>query len=471
MRAALACLLIAACAGPATDDIDVAGDTAADAADPSVRAGDTTLSVSRDVARRGDTFVLRGKTSRTISAGNAFVNDDPYGAFSQISPRVFEVAWQADEVRSLADGVDQFVALDFGARHLAARVVVRPRVGSLTGSSKIYVTAELTPVVVDGLVYYRLAGHTTDANSAVQFRAGDVEERGVVTRLDDKAFVVDLPAQRALELTAGQDLEVLAFFPTGGVQKHMTLGLTVKKLGMTTGDAYETWPRPSCTAALKTCLGGLAGDGGDTGACGDAVHVLACQGAVGSVIDAAAVQSTLATADARIPTLHDDAVGLVGSARADAWLAGAHDDVAHVLDAARGRWFAKDAARTRVLAALLEAGIDTAYARPLDLVPAAPVVPGDAAAMRQVAADAVLAKIATMDFIDTDFGRTLEGLAHEFRAMHVASIRAFRETIAAEPYPGKPDEDVYVGEWLGTHVEVEVVRATGAVASTLVELD
>ena len=271
MRAALACLVLAACTAPATEETEVAGDTAADAADPSVRAGDTTLSVSRDVARRGDTFVLRGKTSRNITGGNAFVNDDPYGAFSQVSPRVFEVAWQADEVRSLADGVDQFVALDFGARHLAAHVVVRPRVGALIGSSKIYMTAELTPVVVDGLVYYRLAGHTTEGNSAVQFRVGDVEERGVVTRLDDKAFVIDLPAQRAIELTAGQDLDVLAFFQSGGVQKHMTLGLSIKKLGMTTGDAYETWPRPTCGTALKTCLGALAGDGGDTGACGDAV--------------------------------------------------------------------------------------------------------------------------------------------------------------------------------------------------------
>ncbi len=469
MRVALACLLVAACAAPATDDVEVAGDAAADAPDPSVRAGDTTLSVARAVARRGDTFVLRGKTTRTLTGGNAFVNDDPYGAFAQVSPRVFEVAWQASEIRSLADGVDQFVALDFGSRHLTAHVVVRPRVGSLTGSSKVYVTAELTPVVVDGLVYYRLAGHTTEANSAISLRVDDREERGVVTRLDGRAFVIDLPASRAIELTAGQDLDVLASFPSGGVQKHMKLGLAVKKLGMTTGDAYAVWPRPTCTAAA--CLAGLPGDGGDTGACGDAVHVLACQGTVGVTIDAAALQSTLHDADARIETLRDDAVGLVGSARADAWLAGAHDDVQQDLEMAFGRWLVTPAARTRVLAATLEAGLDSAYARPLEVVPLAPVVPGDAAAMRQVAADAVLAKVAAMDFVDSEFGQTLEGLAHQFRAMHVASIRAFRETIAAEPYPGKPDEDVYIGEWLGTHVEVEVVRATGAVVSTLVELD
>jgi hypothetical protein len=463
MRTALALVLLVACTGaPVTDEADVAADGAADAADPSVRAGDTTLSVSRDLVRRGDAFVLRGKTSRTLTGGSGF---------TQVSARVFEVTWAGDALRSAADGADQILGLEFGSRHLAARVVVRPRLGAITGSSKVYLTAELTPVVVDGLVHYRLFGHTTDANSAISLRVDGLEERGVVARADDHAFTIDLSPERALALTAGQDLDVLAFFQTGGVEKHAKLGLAVKTLGMTTGDPVHVWPHPSCTATLKTCLGALPGAGGDTGACGDAVHVLACAGVVGVTIDDVAMQSTLQAADTRIATLHDDAVGLVDAVRADAWLAGAHDTVEQGLGDALGRWLVTPAARTRVLAAVVEAGIDTAYARPLDLVMPAPVVPGDAAAMRQVAADAVLAQLATMNFVDTDFGATLEGLAHDFRAMHVASIRAFRETITPEPYPGVPTEDVYIGEWLGAHTEVVVVRATGALVSTLVELD
>ena len=477
MRAALALVLLVACAdSAATGDIDVAADGAADAADPSVRTGDTTLSVGRDLTRRGDTFVLRGKTSRTLTGGSGFVIDDPYGQFAQVSPRTFELTWSTTDVRSLADGVDQMIAMDFvhasgKPDHLTGRVVVRPRVGSLTGSSKVYVTAELTPVVVDGLVVYRLAGHTTEANANVVLLVDGHEERGVVTRGDDKAFAIDLTPDRAIALTAGQDLVVNAFFPTGGVVKHMKLGLAVKKLSMTTGDAEQVWPRPTCTSALRSCLTGLPGDGDDTGACGDAVHVLACQGTVGVTIDDVAMQGALHDADAQIAPLRDDAIGLVGAARADAWLAGAHDTIEQGLEDAFGRWFVTPAGRERVLAATLEAGLDTAYARPLDLVPAAPVVATDAAAMRQVVADAVLAQLTTMDFIDTDFGRTLEGLAHEFRAMHVTDIRAFRETVTPEPYPGIPSEDVYIGSWLGTHTEVVVERATGAVVSTLVEID
>ena len=177
-------------------------------------------------SRRGDTFVLRGKTSRTLTGGSGFVIDDPYGQFAQLTPRTFELTWSTTDVRSLADGVDQLIAMDFvhasgKPDQLTGRVVVRPRVGALTGSSKIYMTAELTPVLVDGLVVYRLAGHTTEPNSAISFRVDDHEERGVVTRTDDKAFAIDLTPDRAIALTAGQDLDVLAFFPTGGVQKHI----------------------------------------------------------------------------------------------------------------------------------------------------------------------------------------------------------------------------------------------------------
>jgi len=76
-----------------------------------------------------------------------------------------------------------------------------------------------------------------------------------------------------------------------------------------------------------------------------------------------------------------------------------------------------------------------------------------------------------MDFVHSEFDRSLVALAHEFRAQHVASIRAFRETISAEPYPGSTVWDVYIGDWLGAHTEVTIERASGAVISTLVELD
>ena len=90
---------------------------------------------------------------------------------------------------------------------------------------------------------------------------------------------------------------------------------------------------------------------------------------------------------------------------------------------------------------------------------------------RQVAADALLAELATHDFRQTEFGRPLEELAREYRAQHVADIRAFRETIAAEDWPAHPEWALHAGRWLGAYIEVTVVRATGEVDNVLVEID
>jgi hypothetical protein len=76
-----------------------------------------------------------------------------------------------------------------------------------------------------------------------------------------------------------------------------------------------------------------------------------------------------------------------------------------------------------------------------------------------------------MDFPHTEFARSLEDLTHEFRAQHLASLRSFRETIVPEPYPGHPDWDVYIGDWLGCHTEIAIVRATGEVVQSLVMID
>ena len=101
--ACVVAVLVAACA--AAGDAEVAEtevspelESKADAAgELSVRAGDTTLWVSKTIQFRegpnGKDFVLRGRTSRTLTDGYAFIFDDVYGAFEQKSPRVFETMW------------------------------------------------------------------------------------------------------------------------------------------------------------------------------------------------------------------------------------------------------------------------------------------------------------------------------------------------------------------------------------------
>ena len=447
----------------------------------SVRAGDTTLWVTKNLTRRegpnGSEFVLRGRTSRTLTDGRGFVFDDVYGDFAQKSARVFELTWPVSTARSLVDGVDQFIGLSFthsSSRpdNLTARVVVRPRLVSFTGSSKIYLVAELMPVVYGGSVVYRLFGRTYGANTGIRAVVDNVDLHDV-RRIDNERFEIDLQPDQAFALIGGGPLQVIADFTTGGVDKHATLGLALKKLGMTAGDAYDVWPRPTCTTTTRNCLLALPNGALDLGSCGEAFVVNQCAGQVGVFVDDVAFTAALATADTRLGTAasHADAVGLVGSDKANEWLFNAKQTVETQLQLQFGRWYLSAAARTTALTAAVETGFDLSYARPLDLVePHAPIV-GNAAAMRQVVADAVLGEIARMDFLHSEFARTLEDLTHEFRAMHVADIKRFREQVQPEPYPGQPTWDVYVDRWLGLHTEVAIERTTGVIKTVLVEID
>jgi hypothetical protein len=480
MRRLLLAFALAACADAAggdTGETEVSADaTTTPGSELEVRAGDTTLWIRRAVARVGDSFVLHGRTSRTLVGGTGFVFDDPYGDFAQASARTFEVTWPVSTARTLVDGTDQFLALDFkhsASRpdHLTARAVVRPRLDGFTGSSKIYLTAELTPVVVGGSVVYRIAGHSIGANTGVRGVIDGLELD--VHRLDDTRFEIDLAPDQAFALTAGGDLQIIAVYPTGGVEKHARLGLGLKKLGMTAGDIEVVYPRPTCTAALQACLTSLPDGALDLGSCGEAVKVNACTGVVGVVVDAVTMQATLHTADLRLetPAARADAIGLAGADRADAFLFGAKQTVEARLEGLFGRWYLSATARGTALDHALETGLDAAYARPLELYEPHVAIPGNPAAMRQVAADAVLAQLAAIDFPHSEFARTLDDLTHQFRVQHVTDVRAFREAIVPEPYPGAPARDVYVGSWLGLHTEVVIERATGQVVSTLVELD
>lgn len=484
MRSLLASLLVFVACADAGDalvdetevspELDAKTDTATEL---SVRAGATTLWVSKTIARRGDDFVLRGRTSRTLTDGRGFIFDDVYGDFAQKSPRVFELTWPVSTARGLVDGVDQFIGMTFTHSSsrpdsLTARVVVRPRLVTFTGSPKIYLTAELTPIVYGGTVVYRISGHTYGANTGVRAVIDNVDLSDV-RRIDSEKFAIDLSPDQAFALTAGGDIQIIADFTTGGVDKRATLGLALKKLGMTASDAGTVWPPLTCATTVKSCLLALPNGALDLGSCGEAVKVNACAGQVGVFVDDVAFQATLQAADMRLATTaaHTDAAALVGSDTANEWLFGAKETVETKLQQLFGRWYLSQAARTTALAAALEAGLDTAYARPLQIVEPHVANVTNAAAMRQVVADAVLAEIDRMDFEHTEFQRTLESLTHEFRAQHVADIKRFRDSVQPEPYPGQPTWDVYADRWLGLYTEVAIERATGVIKAVLVEID
>ena len=73
--------------------------------------------------------------------------------------------------------------------------------------------------------------------------------------------------------------------------------------------------------------------------------------------------------------------------------------------------------------------------------------------------------------MNSEFARPLEEIVADNLAGHVASIRAFRETIAIEPHYQNPAWDVLVGNWLSPYVEVAIDRSTGASTAVYIEID
>ena len=481
----LASLLFAftACATTAdyeTDEIEVTdGKADVEGAELKLRTGETSVWVTKDLVRRqganGPEFALAGRASRNVTGGLGFVIDDPYGDFAMKTARTWEVTWPANYVTTLLDGVNQFVRLDFVHSNgrpdaLTVRAQVRPRLSSFAGSSKIYLTAELTPVVYGGRTVYRLKGKTTGANTAIAAAAG-TQALTDVRRLGSTEFHVDLEKEVVFE---DAPVTITAVLGTGiSVTKTVRVGLSIKKLGLTSDDPYELWPRPTCTASKKTCLQGL-GDGAlDLSACGEAIEVDACRGQVGVFVDDAAFVAALADGRARTQAaaFRSDAAALVGLDRADQLQYGAEQMVEAEPQPYLGRWYLGTTARGTALTHAVDAGMLAAYTRPMDLVEPHAPVPGNATASRQVAADALLAHLATQPFETTELGRTYAQLVEAFRAQHVASIGAFRQSVTLEPHPSLPNTDVLVGEWIGLYTEVAIDRTTGLASRVYVEID
>jgi hypothetical protein len=489
MRGFLFVCVLAACAAEpdlVDDEVEVDPDAKEDAASElRVRTGDTTVWMNRALTRRerdGDTlFVMRGRASRNVTDGTGFVNDDPYGDFATRTTRTFEITWPVSTARTLVDGVNQFVRLQFTPSSgrpdsLTARAVVRPRFSSFSGSSSIYLTAELTPVVVAGEVVYRAKGRTTSAMSTIAVSVnGKVHP---VRKLDGTHFEIDLAPNLAFSIAGvsttqgpAAQVEILAGLTNNtAASKQARLGVAIKKLALTAGDAYEQFPRPACDDDTRGCLTALDADTLDLASCGEAIVVQSCAGQIGVFVDDVAVQNaiSLGTVTTSSSGFRADAIGLVGSGRVEELIGGAEQTIDDRASRLFGRWLLSPAARDIVLSNTIDAAILEAYTHPLDLVSPITPVPGNEASIRNAAADGLLAELAQHDFLSTEFARSYETLVGQFRSRHVDSIREFRETneIAVQP-----DRDVVIGRWLDAYTEVSVTRATGEVESVFIEID
>jgi hypothetical protein len=468
----LACLLLTACAPDETpSEIEISGDEKADSVvELRVRAAETTLWVDRSVGWNGTRFVMRGRSSRDVVDGQGYIFDDIYGEFAAVGPRSFTLSWGSD-VRGLVEGVDQLIGLQLPDRSITGRAVVGPRLTGYSGSG-VTLVGELKPVISGGRVVYR----TVATASSKIFWVG-VDAAGVALTdwklVDDTHVQIDLLEDHVLALAkSGGTLTVQVNLETGMRAKHAHLELALRKLGITDQDAYEKWPPVTCTPSVKACLQALPAGTTDLGSCGLARPVRACMGQVGAIVDDVAVQAALKALDARLADpagLAADADALAGADKRDALIEAARMYTEGRLEQMAGRWYLDATARDAALVAESDAAFDVVYARPFDLIEPHTPVPGDLATERQIAADALLAYLGTQDLTRTEWERSFETLAHQYRAQHVASLRAFRETATTTPY--MTGIDLFTGDWLGAYVEISISIATGAATHVLLEID
>ena len=76
--------------------------------------------------------------------------------------------------------------------------------------------------------------------------------------------------------TTSRVLSILRSLLRAQLGNRINVMILDKALAITTGDAYETWPPPTCTAATQACLAALPAGTTDLSSCGEAVLVRAC---------------------------------------------------------------------------------------------------------------------------------------------------------------------------------------------------
>lgn len=226
-------------------------------------------------------WVVSGRTSRNVTDAFSYIPDDPVGMAQVVSKRKFEVQLANEEIRALAMGRQLLVRLtpETSGRSYTVAISGSPQFISQEGSSRIFLRTEVKPVVVGKTVLFRGRTSTTSNMSTFEVNAGSASP--LVTKISTRTWQFDWTAAQLESVAAGFNgsVELRAAASDGTVfTRHAALAFTLGAVQVTDGAAEAAFPVPSCRAATKSCLSGLATL--DTESCGTAVAVLACGGAV-----------------------------------------------------------------------------------------------------------------------------------------------------------------------------------------------
>ncbi len=252
-------------------------DESASASEADVRASSggfrLTLASSGPSAGR---YGFTGNANQSLDGAFAFVPDDEVGT-TTFAAQHFTTTFAATELHAFAKGQPIFFSVDpAGPASFAARADVRvapvPSHGTgfqLDPTFQVFIVGGAEMVRVSGSFTSRLVGATA------AFIGPDPKPSwtGVV---HGSTFHVDVPLDRvAVAVVGAAKLGIVVGTRYDDFSFAFTPTMKVTRLALTTGDAYQVWPSPTCDAAILACLRAPA-NAVDTSACGDAFHVQGC---------------------------------------------------------------------------------------------------------------------------------------------------------------------------------------------------
>ncbi|NOK21352.1 hypothetical protein [Corallococcus carmarthensis] len=290
----LLALAATACSGPVSDPAapqvpeESTGTTTAAATAERLYATNASLELSFETLGTFETrngvrmLVLHATANRYLNNVFSYVPDDAFGQANIISERRLEVLLpEGHELNSILAGLPLFVTVDTNTgtpTHYTAKIEVAPRFYDFRGSSSVWVEEAVTPrYVVNGNESLMYRGSANVAASSLTVTAPD----GVptVSRVDADTFNLDW-RYGALYQAIDPHTQALTFsaaLSSGGTaQKTGRLVARVTSLALTTGDAYDVWPSPTCQPAVYDCVQNQPTGTTDFSACGTYHDVTRC---------------------------------------------------------------------------------------------------------------------------------------------------------------------------------------------------
>ena len=290
--ACLAALAAPACAGqgidPSLDSGEETGVKASAAAVTKLHASEGDLDLAFDTLgtfqdRDGvRALILHATANRYLESVFSFVPDDGFGEAHIISERRLEVVLhEGYELNTVLSGLPLFVAVNTftgSPNRYTAKIEIAPRFYDFRGSTGIWIDEGVTPrykVTGNDHLVYRGSTHVLADQLTVTAPNG----APTVARVDADSFNLDwsysslhqaidphtVPLTFAANLTGG-----------GTAQKTSRLVARVVSLALTSGDAYEVWPSPTCRPAVYSCIHAEPTGATDFTSCGTYREVSRC---------------------------------------------------------------------------------------------------------------------------------------------------------------------------------------------------